>query len=48
VTEEQNPLEPVVLDVQRWFAELDRFMSEPFMPDGRNQPVMPTREDMFD
>jgi hypothetical protein len=28
--------------VSEWFALLDRFASDPFMPDGRRQPKMPT------
>jgi antitoxin VapB len=31
-------IEPVVTDVAAWFAELDRLASEPFMPQGRQQP----------
>ncbi len=38
-------LEPVVSDVTEWFAELDRFAAEPFMPEGRRQPVAPLRDD---
>jgi antitoxin VapB len=37
-------LEPIVLDNKQWFAELDRYNSEPFMPDGRNQPITPKRK----
>jgi antitoxin VapB len=33
-------LEPI-LSVDGWFAELDRFEPEPFMAEGRNQPVTP-------
>ena len=36
-------LEPVVSDVAEWFAELDRYAAEPFMPEGRFQPAAPTR-----
>jgi antitoxin VapB len=36
-------LEPLVTDVGEWFSELDRYDDEPFMPEGRNQPVSPTR-----
>jgi antitoxin VapB len=35
-------LEPIVTDAAEWFAELDRMSDEPFMPEGRNQPVPPT------
>lgn len=31
----------VIRDLTRWFARLERFNSEPFMPAGRNQPVTP-------
>jgi antitoxin VapB len=37
-------LEPMVDDVDAWFAELDRFASEPFMPEGREQPATPARD----
>jgi antitoxin VapB len=37
-------LEPLIADTAKWFEELDRFNSEPFMPDGRRQPVTPKRE----
>ena len=37
-------LEPKVMDVQEWLRKLDSFRSEPFMPEGRNQPEMPVRE----
>lgn len=40
-------LEPIITDVSEWFAEMDRFNSEPFMAEGRNQPVTPKRE-IFD
>ncbi len=36
-------LEPLETDVAQWFADLDRFATEPFMPDGRNQPPTPIR-----
>jgi antitoxin VapB len=36
-------LEPIESDVERWFAELDRFGPEPFLAEGRDQPVTPTR-----
>ena len=35
-------LEPLVTDVGEWFEELDRD-PEPFMPDGRDQPVAQER-----
>jgi len=36
-------LEPVVADVDEWFAALDAFGDEPFMADGRKQPIAPRR-----
>lgn len=41
-------LEPVVTDVEAWFAELDRFAEVPFMDEGRRQPPMPAAEDLFE
>ena len=40
-------VEPMFTDVKAWFAELDRLASEPFMPEGRQQPTTPPR-DVFD
>ena len=40
-------LEPMFTDASEWFAELDRLSSEPFMPEGRQQPRTP-RRDVFD
>jgi antitoxin VapB len=40
-------LEPVVTDIDAWFAELDRFAAIPFMEEGRRQPPMPEAEDVF-
>jgi antitoxin VapB len=37
-------LEPVIAAPAEWFAELDRFKSEPFLAKGRKQPVTPRRE----
>lgn len=37
-------LEPVISDASEWFKKLDRFNSEPFMSEGREQPVAPERE----
>ena len=33
-------LEPTdeVFDVKGWFAKLDEYLDEPFMPEGRQQP----------
>jgi antitoxin VapB len=35
--------EPMVepVDVSAWFAKLDEYLDEPFMPEGRQQPLMP-------
>ena len=41
-------LEPIVTDIDAWFAGLDRFADVPFMEDGRRQPPMPEAEDPFD
>ncbi len=38
-------LEPVTTDVARWFGEIDDYQAEPFMAEGRNQPVAPVRVD---
>ena len=40
-------LEPMVTDIDAWFAALDRFTDVPFMEEGRLQPPMPRREDLF-
>lgn len=37
-------LEPVASSLDEWFADLDRF-AEPFMADGRCQPLAPARND---
>jgi antitoxin VapB len=36
-------LEPVIEGADEWFAELDRYAGEPFMPEGRRQPAAPRR-----
>ena len=41
-------LEPIVTDLEGWFAELDRFGDVPFMHDGRKQPSLPEPGDGFD
>ena len=41
-------LEPMIGDVDDWFAALDRFAEIPFMEDGRAQPPMPPPEDLFE
>src|SRR5438105_4853031 len=33
-------LEPIVTDLESWFAEMDRFADIPFMEEGRHQPAM--------
>ena len=38
-------LEPIVTDLDAWFAELDRFVEVPLMEEGRHQPPMPPAED---
>lgn len=38
-------LEPVASNVDDWFADLDRYAGEPFMPEGRNQPAAARRTD---
>jgi antitoxin VapB len=40
-------LEPLADNIDAWFAELDRFADVPFMEEGRCQPPMPPREDLF-
>lgn len=37
-------LEPMSCDPSEWFAALDAFNSEPFMPEGHPQPKMPRRK----
>jgi len=37
-------LEPIETDTAAWFAELDKFADEPFMPEGRKQPKTPKRK----
>jgi antitoxin VapB len=41
-------LEPIVTDLDTWFAELDRFADAPLMEDGRRQPPMPDEEELFE
>lgn len=41
-------LEPIIADVDDWFAELDRFADLPFMAEGREQPPMPESRDTWD
>ena len=41
-------LEPIVTDLDAWFAALDRFAEVPFMEEGRRQPPMPEAQDRFE
>lgn len=41
-------LEPIVTDIDAWFAEMDRFADVPFMEDGRKQPPLPPTGDLFE
>ncbi len=41
-------LEPMVTDMDAWFAELDKFADVPFMEEGRDRPPMPEDEDLFE
>lgn len=41
-------LEPIIDDLDDWFAALDRFAGLPFMENGRAQPAMPPPEDLLD
>ena len=41
-------LEPMAVDIDAWFAELDRCADVPFMEDGRKQPPMPAGRIRFE
>jgi antitoxin VapB len=43
-------LEPIdaPFDTKAWFAKLDEYLDEPFMPEGRQQPPMPPARSIFD
>ena len=43
-------LEPLdaPFDVAAWFAKLDEYLDEPFMPEGRQQPPMPPPRKLFE
>ncbi|MEW6279400.1 MAG: AbrB/MazE/SpoVT family DNA-binding domain-containing protein [Candidatus Eremiobacterota bacterium] len=41
-------LEPIVEDLDAWFAELDRYSDVPFMEDGRLQPAIPPAGEAFE
>ena len=37
-------LEPLEFDIAAWFAEIDRLRAEPFLAEGRDQPLPQERE----
>ena len=39
-------LEPIEFDVDAWLAALREHAHVPFMPEGRNQPLMPPGDDI--
>jgi antitoxin VapB len=41
-------LEPIIVDISKWFAELDRFKAGPFMKKGSRQQPMNPRREIFD
>lgn len=41
-------LEPIVGDIDQWFAALDRFSDIPFLEEGREQPPMPEDDGIFE
>ncbi|MGH7043283.1 MAG: antitoxin [Acetobacteraceae bacterium] len=41
-------LEPIEPDLDAWWARLDSYQDEPFMPEGRRQPPMPTQQEIFE
>jgi antitoxin VapB len=40
-------LEQMVVDIEAWFAALDRFADVPFMEEGPQQPPMPAPRNLF-
>jgi antitoxin VapB len=34
-------------DVKAWFAKIDEYLDEPFVPDGRQQPANPPQRKFF-
>jgi hypothetical protein len=38
----------VTFDINAWFGELDEYLDEPFMHEGRQQPPMPPARALFD
>jgi hypothetical protein len=45
----QGPTEPMGegFDMAEWWAKLDSYGDEPFMPQGREQPPMPTDDRQY-
>lgn len=41
-------LEPIEPDLDAWWARLDAYQDEPFMPEGRQQPPMPAPQELFE
>jgi antitoxin VapB len=43
-------LEPIdtTFDVKAWFAKMDEYLDEPFMPDAQRQPPLPPQRKFFD
>jgi antitoxin VapB len=41
-------LEPMISDTHKWFKELDRFKSEPFMAKGSRNQLRPPRRKIFE
>jgi antitoxin VapB len=43
-------LEPLdtPFDVEAWLGRLDRYLDEPFMPEGRQQPPLPAPRKLFE
>ncbi len=45
---EPVPTPPSHAEIQAWFAKLDSYLDEPFLPEGREQPPMPEDDISFD
>jgi antitoxin VapB len=41
-------LEPIVTELDDWFAAMDRFADAPFLEEGRDQPPMPEPKATFE
>jgi antitoxin VapB len=41
-------LEPILTNLDDWFAAMDRFTDAPFLEEGRDQPAMPELKATFD